>query len=117
MHEVLEQLSDRLHAKAALVVTSDGMVVAGTVQADFRKDVIGALSSFLILATNRCLKRAQQGGFGRIVLHATHGKVLVQSFRDYFLVVLTDQFVDKEALLEAALEAVARLRRLASIKV
>ncbi len=117
MESILADLADRVHAKACLVLTADGMVVAGKVHGDYRKDVIGALSSFLILATNRCLKGGRQGHFGQIVLHATHGKVLIRGFKEYYLVILTDQFSDKAEVEEAASEAVAGLRRLATIDV
>ena len=117
MAQVLRQMNQRAAAKGSLVVTNDGMVVAGVMEEEMRKDIVGALSSFLISATVRCLKQGGIGSFGRMMMTATHGKVVIQSLRDYFLVVIADQFADTESTLEAVTEAGQELRTLMQINV
>jgi predicted regulator of Ras-like GTPase activity (Roadblock/LC7/MglB family) len=116
MDELLRDLIKKVRAKGALVVTNDGMVVAGFVRADTRKDVVGALSSFLISATNRCLSQGNVGGFNRIFLKATHGKILIQALKDYFVVVLTDQFSDKTELIDETMRIASKLRKLTTLQ-
>ena len=117
MDEILSQLNEAAAAKGSVVVTNDGMVVAGAMRRELRKDIIGALSSFLISATDRCLKQGEIGTFGRMIMAATHGKVVIQSLDDYFLVVIVDQFADIGATLDAVAEACAQLRDLTRIDV
>ncbi len=116
MDDLLRDLIKTVGAKGALVVTNDGMVVAGFVRSDTRKDVVGALSSFLISATNRCLMQGNVGGFNRIFLNATHGKILIQALKGYFVVVLTDQFSDKTQLIDGTMRTASKLRKLTTIQ-
>lgn len=117
MDQILRELNERAAARGSLVVTNDGMIVAGAMKKEMRKDIVGALSSFLISATERCLRQGDVGSFGRLVMHATHGKVVVQSLHDYFLVVIVDQFGDMESTMEAVVAAGNSLRNLTRIRV
>ena len=117
MESILEKLNTKAAAKGSVIVTNDGMVVAGGVREEMRKDIVGALSSFLISATDRCLRQGEIGEFDRMIMTATHGKVVIQSLQDFFLVVIADQFADMDLTLEAAGEAGRKLRRLTSIRV
>lgn len=117
MESVLAALNDKAAAKGSVVVTNDGMVVAGDMRKEMRKDIVGALSSFLISATDRCLRQGDIGSFGRMVMTATHGKVVIQSLHEFFLVVVVDQFADMEKTLEAVAKAGAKLRELTHIKI
>ncbi|MCA8972143.1 MAG: roadblock/LC7 domain-containing protein [Planctomycetes bacterium] len=117
MEIVLRGLNEKAAAKGSVVVTNDGMVVAADMRKEIRKDIIGALSSFLISATDRCLRQGEIGHFGRMVMTATHGKVIIQSLHEFFLVVVVDQFADMELALEAVTVAGAKLRELTHIRI
>lgn len=117
METVLQTLNDKASAKGSVVVTNDGMVVAGNMRKEMRKDIVGALSSFLISATDRCLRQGDIGTFGRMVMTATHGKVVIQSLHEFFLVVVVDQFADMEITLEAVTVTGAKLRELTHIRI
>ena len=117
MEVVLRTLNEKAAAKGSVVVTNDGMVVAADMRKDMRKDIVGALSSFLISATDRCLRQGQIGQFGRMVMTATHGKVVIQSLHDFFLVVVVDQFADMGLTLEAVASAGHKLRELTNIHI
>jgi predicted regulator of Ras-like GTPase activity (Roadblock/LC7/MglB family) len=117
MDDILESLNQEDGVKGSMVVTQDGIVVAGLLKSDVRKDVVGALSSFLITATERCLERGQLGALGRMMLTATHGKLIILALKGYFLVTLTDQFADMNATLEAVNVAASRLRKVTRIEV
>ena len=117
MEEILQRLSEEEGVKGSLVVTQDGIVVAGNLKSDVRKDVVGALSSFLIAATDRCLQRGRLGALGRMMMTATHGKLVILALKGYFLVTLTDQFADMERTLEAVNMAASKLRKVTRIEV
>jgi len=117
MDGILRQLNQRIAAKGSLIVTNDGMVVAGVMQEEMRQEIVGALTSFLISATDRCLRQGKIGTLGRMVMTATHGKVVIQALQDYFLVVIVDQFSDMETTVEAVAAAGQDLRALTRIHV
>jgi predicted regulator of Ras-like GTPase activity (Roadblock/LC7/MglB family) len=117
MDAVFKRLNERAAAKGSMVVTNDGMVVAGIMRQDMRKDIVGALSSFLISATGRCLRQGGIGSFGRMIMTATHGKVVIKSLEDYFLVVIVDQFADMDAALQAVEVAGKEFKKIARIEV
>ncbi|MFQ5505472.1 MAG: roadblock/LC7 domain-containing protein [Planctomycetota bacterium] len=115
MESILKRLNEEEGVKGCLVVTHDGIVVAGVLQSEVRKEVVGALSSFLIAATDRCLKNGELGSLGRMMMTATHGKVVILALKGYYLVTLTDQFTDMEHILKVANEAAAQLLKVATI--
>ncbi len=92
MENILKQLNAKTGAKGSVVVTQDGMVVAGEINWEVQKDVVGALSSFLVMATDRCLQQGNMGKLNRMTMIATHGKLIIISLGECFLVVLVDQF-------------------------
>jgi predicted regulator of Ras-like GTPase activity (Roadblock/LC7/MglB family) len=92
MDKILKDLNSSTGAKGSVVVTHDGMVVAGDIHWEVEKDVVGALSSFLVMATDRCLQQGKMGKLNRMTMIATHGKLIIVSLQGYFLVVLVDQF-------------------------
>lgn len=117
MDQILRQLNRRAGAKGSLVVTNDGMVVADSMKKELRKEIVGALSSFLISATERCLRQGNTGMFTRMVMTATHGRIVIQSLRDYFLVVVADQFADMDRTMRAVVDSGNELRNLTRIQV
>jgi len=117
MDQILRDLNERAAAKGSLVVTNDGMVVAGSVREELHNEIVGALSSFLISATYRCLRQGNVGELTRMVMTATHGKIVIQSLADYFLVVIADQFSDTDRAIEAVRVAGEQLRKMTSIEI
>jgi len=117
MENILERLNSSAGAKGCVVVTQDGMVVAGDIHWEVQKDVVGALSSFLVMATDRCLQQGKMGKLNRMTMIATHGKLIIVSLRDYFLVVLVDQFAAMNQVSPLIDEAGHELMKLTQMKV
>ncbi|PIE22172.1 MAG: hypothetical protein CSA62_13910 [Planctomycetota bacterium] len=117
MNEILIRLNEEAQARGSLVVTKDGILVASEMDASLKKDVVSALSSFLISAASRSLSRGKIGAAHRLVLTATHGKLVLRSLGDYFLVLLTDQFASMEVAKAAVESASKRLREIVTIRV
>ena len=90
----LADLAEAPGVKGCAVVTADGMTVAERLGDVFGADVIAALTSFLVSATNRSLQQGGLGAMSRYTLHCTNGKMLVVGVGEAFLVVVLDQFAD-----------------------
>lgn len=117
MNEILNALNEQAQARGSLVVTKDGILVASEMDASLKQEVVSALSSFLITAARRSLERGGIGTVNRIALTATHGKLILRSLGEYFLVVLTDQFTASEEALAATEQACDRLREKVRIQI
>lgn len=116
MTELLLALVKDVQAKGSVVVTDDGMVVAGELSLDIEQDVIAALSSFLIAATDRCLKQGGMGPMSGLTMIATHGRLVIRSLPDAFLVVITDQFADMDKVKTAIDQVCKKLSKLIAVQ-
>ena len=117
MNNILIRLNEEAQGRGSLVVTKDGILVASEMEPSLKKDVVSALSSFLISAAGRSLSRGKIGTAHRIVLTATHGKLVLRSLGEYFLVLLTDQFASVDEAKDAVERASERLREIVTIRV
>ncbi len=117
MKQILTDLNEEAGAVGSLVVTKDGILVASEISSNVEKDVASALSSFLITAIDRCLSNGGMGGMSRMVMVATHGKLILSSLGDYFLVLMTDQFVETDVAQRAAVKAARKLREKVKIQI
>lgn len=113
IQEQLDELRTISGVSGAAVVTEDGIMVASALNEHFADDVIAGLASFLVSTTRRAMGEA--AAFGRFVMHATHGKLLLIDLGESFLVVLTDQFLDIDGLETELNDATRSLRRLATM--
>lgn len=110
-HETLVELRQASGIKGAAVVTPDGLVVAHSLEARFRDDVVAGLTSFLLMTTARCLQEGEMEGMTQFTLQATHGKVVLMNLGSAWLVVLLDQFADLEGSRSEINQAALILRR------
>ncbi|MBK8978674.1 MAG: roadblock/LC7 domain-containing protein [Planctomycetes bacterium] len=80
--------------RGAAVVTDDGIVVRSALHGGYREDVVAGLASFLVQTTRRAMTEdgCEAPQLDRFVLHATHGKILLASVGEGWLVAITDQF-------------------------
>jgi predicted regulator of Ras-like GTPase activity (Roadblock/LC7/MglB family) len=110
-HETLVELRQAPGIKGAAVVTPDGLIVAHSLEARFRDDVVAGLTSFLVMTTDRCLREGQMEGMTQITLQATNGKVVFTNLDTAWMVVLLDQFADLENCRSEINQATLTLRR------
>jgi predicted regulator of Ras-like GTPase activity (Roadblock/LC7/MglB family) len=115
IQETINDLRRSPGIKGCMLVTDDGLVVAETLDARFRDDVVAGLTSYLTMVTNKALVEAGLEPFEQFVLHATHGKAVFHSLDKAFLVVLLDQFADVEGSRNEIMATVQRLRRTAKL--
>jgi predicted regulator of Ras-like GTPase activity (Roadblock/LC7/MglB family) len=112
IQETLAELRQASGVKGCALVTSDGLMVAESLDPRFRDDVVVGLASYLMMSTERVLKEAGLAGFEQFTLHATHGKAVFATLGESFLVVLLDQFADLDGCRGEIQGTVQRLRRL-----
>ena len=116
MQELLVGLRRAPGVKGAAVLTTDGLVAASSLDAACNADALAGLASYLLVTTDRALREGAMGACARVTVHASNGKAQIVEMPESSLVVLFDQFADVGAARRPVDEAVARIRRLASIK-
>ena len=118
MSSIQENLNDLRRApgvKGCVLLTEDGLVVAQSLDARFRDDVVAGLASYLVMTSTRALGEAGLERFETFSLHATHGKAVFACMEGSFLVVLLDQFADLDGCRSEIQGTMQRLRRLAKM--
>jgi predicted regulator of Ras-like GTPase activity (Roadblock/LC7/MglB family) len=111
MKDILLDLNEEAGIRGSAVMTPDGMMVMSALPADASEDVVSALASFVITTANRSLKESGLTQFEKMMLTATHGKILIFRVEAAYLVVVTDQFVDLDLAMVEVAAAASRLRR------
>jgi predicted regulator of Ras-like GTPase activity (Roadblock/LC7/MglB family) len=101
--------------KGVALITNDGLVVAASLDGCFEGDVIGGLTSYLLMTTQRSLAEGGLGKASHYVVTATHGRAVVAVIEDSSLVVMVDQFADLGRARAETLEAAQRIRRASRI--
>lgn len=111
IRDTIEEIRQSEGVKGAAVVTLDGLVVAESLEACHRGDVLAGLASYLLMTTNKSLGEGGLGSCRQFVLHATHGKVVFDQLEDAYLCVIYDQFADLQSVRRDVEEAAHRIRR------
>ena len=118
IQEMLQRVNALNSVRGSAVVTGDGIMVMDALQDRFREDVVSGLTSFLLLTMRRAMSDDAEEvdtRLDRFVLHATHGKLVVEHLGEAFLIVITDQFADLNAIMPGITEIAAELREAARI--
>ena len=116
MESLLTELNEAPGVRGSAVTTADGMVVRSAQRDRSREDVVSGLTSFLISTTCRAFEEAsRERAVDRFVVHATHGKLVVVSIGEAFLVVITDQFAMLDGVLDVVDDIAGRLRNIVSL--
>lgn len=116
IHEALTGLRSTPGVKGVALLTSDGLVAAASLDQGCNDEALAGLASYLMTSTNRALQEGAMGPCTRVTIQASNGKAQIVEMPESSLVVLFDQFADVGAARRPVDEAVARIRRLASIK-
>jgi predicted regulator of Ras-like GTPase activity (Roadblock/LC7/MglB family) len=117
MKEILKDLNLEAGIRGCAVLTPDGMMVAGALPAEAKEEVVSALGSFMITTGNRSLKESGLAHFDKMMLTATHGKILIFRVEGAYLVVVTDQFIDLDLAMVEVAAAASRIRRASKMSV
>lgn len=114
MDSLLAELNQAPGVRGCGVTTADGMIVRADLAGRFREDVVSGLASFLVSTTRRAFEEVgRDGEVQRFVVHATHGKLVIESVGEAYLAVITDQFARLDQLLETVGDVALRMRELA----
>lgn len=115
IHDAVVELHGLPGVKGAAVITHDGLVVASSLDEGFTDDVIGGLTSYLLMTTQRSLREGGVGRASQYLLTATHGKTIIVDIDESSLVVLLDQFAELGTTRREVQEAAQRIRRASRI--
>lgn len=116
IHEALTGLRSTPGVKGVALLTSDGLVAAASLDAACDAEALAGLASYLMTSTNRALQEGAMGACARVTIQASNGKALIVDIADSTLVVVFDQFADVGAARGPVDDAVARIRRFATIQ-
>ena len=114
--EALVALRGTPGVKGAALLTADGLVAASSLDEACNTDALAGLASYLMTSTNRALQEGAMGACARVTIQASNGKALIVDIADSTLVVVFDQFADVGAARGPVDDAVARIRRFATIQ-
>ena len=117
MLEILKELNGEVGVKGSAIVTRDGIVVVADLAPSMQEDVLSALSSFLISTTRRALGECGMGDFNRFIITSTHGKLVLVTLDDAYLVVVADQFINLDLTLLSIQSTAQKLNRASQINV
>jgi predicted regulator of Ras-like GTPase activity (Roadblock/LC7/MglB family) len=117
MHEILEELNERVGIKGSLVVTEDGITITSSWRGHCDEERVAALAHAIIQSSKTALLRCGLKGFSRCEITADYGKVIILDLGVSFLVVVTDRKVDFASAIVDIQSAAKRIRRLGTISV
>lgn len=116
MRDILAELRGTPGVKGCSVVTKDGIAVESSLGPDLREDVVAGLTSLLVSRVGRALEVGGMIGFSRFVMNSSHGKVILMTFGEVCLVVITDQFASPDHCAGEIRESVMGLRQLTKME-
>jgi predicted regulator of Ras-like GTPase activity (Roadblock/LC7/MglB family) len=101
MIEILQELNKEVGMIGCLVVTKDGIVVAGAPGPYLDGDTVGALASSIIIATKQAMSTMGDNASYRFVLTSSHGKMVFEDIGIAYLVCVTHQNIVLDQILLA----------------
>lgn len=99
MDEILERLNQAVGVKGSVVVHRDGVVVKSRLGEDLDTEEVAALASAIIRSTEKALEKIGPEEFSRLVLTATHGKMILVNIDPTYLVVVTRRDINLDLTL------------------
>ncbi|MBI4612570.1 MAG: roadblock/LC7 domain-containing protein [Planctomycetes bacterium] len=115
MERILATLNRAVGVKGSLIVHRDGIVVKSLLGPDMDTESVSALAAATIHATRRSLARMGLSAFSRLVLTATHGKMIFVDVDPTYLVVVTRRDINLDLTLLEIEGAAYKLRNLGRI--
>ncbi len=114
--EILEDLNRVSGVRGTAISTVDGIIVTEQLQDRFSGEAVAGLTSFLISTTKRALDDDDLN-LRRFTVYCTHGRMIMVSIGEAYLVVITDQFAKVGPLMAEVDDAAQRLRRVSKLNV
>jgi len=108
---ILEELNGVVGIKGSMVIAPDGMLIASEF-AGIEDETAAALASRIILTTKQSLDKLAFGDISQLVLTSTHGKIVLVSAGNSFLMVLADMNTSLEHTLIEILSAARKIKNM-----
>ncbi|MEW6356697.1 MAG: roadblock/LC7 domain-containing protein [Planctomycetota bacterium] len=111
MKTILEELNSVVGIKGSMVIAPDGMLIA-SLFSGIDDETAAALASRIILSTRQSLDKLGFGDISQLVLTSTHGKIVLVSAGNAFLMVMADMNTSLEHTLIEILSAARKIRNM-----
>lgn len=115
MREAVRQLKQRVGVRGALVMTSDGMVVAADLCDGLAPDSVAALASAAVGQALRAARDLRLGRPRRVLLTASFGRLVFVPVDELMLVIVTEPSLDLELTLLEIAGPAQRIRELSRL--
>ena len=117
MIQVLEQLSNEVGIRGAMLVARDGFPIASGPIRGVDRDTVGAIASSLLKAITECLEgQGRSTKFSRFVMTTAHGRlVFVDSGSEAYIIAITDKSLNIDEALLAMNGAAQRIKRMSEM--
>jgi len=96
---ILEELNQAAGIKGSLIITKDGMLVAGRVGDDASVAMFSAVAGTAIVAARKAFDVIGLGAFDRFLIRSSRGRVIFLDVGPAFLVVVADAKVPLDVAL------------------
>ncbi len=116
MDEILETLNRAVGVKGSLIVLKDGVVVKSRLGDGLDTEEVAALATAVIRATEKSLRRVGPEEFSRLILTATHGKMILVDVDPTYLVVVTRRDINLDLTLLEVEHAAYKVKNLGRIR-
>ena len=108
---ILEELNQAVGIKGSLVITKDGMFVAGRVGDGASVEMLAAVAGTVVGAAKKTFHVIGLGAFDRFLLRSSRGRVVFLDVGPAFLVVVADTTIPLEVALVDVNRTAYRIRK------
>ncbi len=115
MREAVRELKERVGVRGALVMSSDGMVVAADLCDGLAPDSVAALASAAAGQARRAARDLGLGRTRRIIFTASFGRLVFVPVDELMLVIVTEPSLDLELTLLEIAGPARRIRELSRL--
>lgn len=114
MQKILQQLNQEVGVKGSMLVEQDGLVAIAELGKELNGEVVAAMASSTIQSVKKALKLLNQSKFDRIVLMATHGRMVFVDLdpAPAILLAVTDKNINIDLTILAIDGAARRIKNL-----
>ncbi|MCP4634173.1 MAG: hypothetical protein GY855_14705 [candidate division Zixibacteria bacterium] len=90
MQAILEELNKTSGINGAMLVGSDGIIIAADLNTGQEDDTVGALAASIVVGIKKAINRLDQGMLKHVMIEAENGKVFLAEASVGVMVVMAD---------------------------
>ena len=111
MRDILKELNEKTGNLGSMVVTPDGIMVAGVIDTDLEEDTVAAFASSLLIVLKRNLaKLGATSALNHCTLRASKGTVMFVDMQNSYLIVVANTGVRLDPQASAIQQAIYKIK-------